>query len=71
MMHEKLVRLFMKRQGMLREFILCRVPGPDDADDILQEVTVVVMAKSEVPREPEKLPSGSRGVARNVVEVIP
>jgi DNA-directed RNA polymerase specialized sigma24 family protein len=65
--NETVVRLFTKHQRMLREFILCLVPDPNDADDLLQEVSVVVLAKSEAPRDCEKFPSWCRGVARNVI----
>jgi RNA polymerase sigma-70 factor (ECF subfamily) len=67
MAKEEVVRLFMKHQRMLREFILTLIPDPNDADDILQEVSVIVLAKSEPPRDLQKFPEWCRGVARNVM----
>lgn len=66
MAREDVVRLFMSYQRTLREFILSLVPDPNDADDILQEVSVVVLAKSEPPEDLGKFPGWCRGVARNV-----
>jgi len=67
MAKEETVRLFMKHQRMLREFILSLVPDSNDADDILQEVSVVVLAKSDPPQDFQKFPAWCRGVARNVL----
>jgi RNA polymerase sigma-70 factor (ECF subfamily) len=67
MAREEIVRLFMRHQRMVREFILSLVPDSNDADDLLQEVSVVVLAKSEPPRDLRKFPEWCRGVARNVV----
>jgi RNA polymerase sigma-70 factor (ECF subfamily) len=67
MAKEETVRLFMKHQRMLREFILSLIPDSNDADDILQEVSVVVLAKTDPPQEIQKFPAWCRGVARNVM----
>ena len=67
MAKEEVVRLFMRHQRMLREFILSLVPDSNDADDILQEVSVVVLTRSEPPQDLSKFPAWCRGVARNVL----
>lgn len=67
MAKEEIVRLFMTHQRMLREFIVSLVPDANDVDDILQEVSVVVLAKSDPPQDLAKFPAWCRGVARNVI----
>jgi RNA polymerase sigma-70 factor (ECF subfamily) len=67
MASEETVRLFMRHQRMVGEFIRTLVPDPNDADDLLQEVSVIVLAKSNPPADPQQFPGWCRGVARNVV----
>ena len=67
MAQEEIVRLFMKHQRMLREFILSLVPDSNDADDVLQEVSVVLLTRTEPPQDLQKFPAWCRGVARNVL----
>ena len=64
---EQVVRLFMTHQRMVREFLGTLVPDPNDVDDLLQEVSVIVLTKSDLPRNPQEFPAWCRAVAKNVV----
>src|SRR5206468_5650678 len=44
-------RLFLRYQRMLRAFIRTLVPNPPDAEDLLQEVGMVVLKGGDQPME--------------------
>jgi len=65
--NERAVRMFLKHQYMIRDFILGLVRQPADADDIFQEVSLVVLQKEDVPLDEKTFPGWCRQVAKNRV----
>ncbi len=60
-------RLFLRQQPMLLGFIRSFVYHPQDAEDLLQEVGVVVLTRRETPLSPAEFGPWCRGVARNLI----
>jgi RNA polymerase sigma-70 factor (ECF subfamily) len=60
-------RLFIRHQNMLRSYIWSLVGHRQDADDLLQEVGVLVLAEKDEPVDPGAFPAWCRKVAHNFV----
>ncbi len=60
-------RLFIRHQKMLKSFIRSLVPHKSDAEDILQEVGIRIVAGKADLVDPTAFPAWARGMARNLV----
>ncbi len=60
-------RMFIRHQRMLKSFIRSLVPHLNDAEDILQEVGVLILAGKGDEVDPGHFSAWARGVARNLV----
>jgi RNA polymerase sigma factor (sigma-70 family) len=58
--------LLLVHRDTLRRFARKLASTDEDADDLMQELAVVVLAHGSVPPDPENFPSWCFGVARNV-----
>jgi RNA polymerase sigma factor (sigma-70 family) len=64
---EARTRLFLQHQEMFFGFLRALVRSRHDAEDLLQELGVRVIAHPEAPLDPAVFPGWCRGVARNLV----
>jgi RNA polymerase sigma-70 factor (ECF subfamily) len=64
---EARARLFLRYQRMLRAFIRTLVANAQDAEDLLQEVGVIILKSGNQAMDPGEFRRWSRGVARNVM----
>jgi RNA polymerase sigma-70 factor (ECF subfamily) len=64
---EPRTRLFLQYQRMLRAFIRTLIPSVDDAEDLLQEVGLVVLRSGNELMEPQAFRPWARGVAKNLI----
>ncbi len=63
-MNSHAITLLMENRDALFAFILACVRNYADADDILQNVSVVIIEAAEVPKEPSQFLAWSREIAR-------
>ncbi len=67
MAQELIIRLLLKHQDLLRDYIRGMVRDPHAAEDLFQEVGVRVLSDAGPPEAPEEFVRWCRGVARNVL----
>src|SRR4051812_22860003 len=63
----KIWRHFVRNRAQLRDYIRKLVSNHADAADLLQEVGLVILHRSDVPSNAQQYTAWCRGVARNVV----
>ena len=64
---EEITRLFLQHQAMLQDYVQALIRDPADADDVFQDLAVLIIHKSpKAPDDQEVFPKWARGVARNV-----
>jgi RNA polymerase sigma-70 factor (ECF subfamily) len=66
--NEAIIREFFRNQHMLMDYILCQVHHVHDAEDIFQEVAVIVCRKTEQVPDQAHFAVWCRGIARNLVK---
>jgi len=64
---ERFHREFLRHRAMLEDFLHALIPDLHDADDLFQDLGVVILGKTENLPAPEDFPRWARGVARNLV----
>jgi len=64
---ERIVRDFQKHRQALLSYIRALTCNSDTADDIIQEMSVVVLRKANAGERPDDLPAWCRGIARNLL----
>lgn len=65
--NERVLRLYLRHQTMVRDFVLGLVRNPHDAEDIHQEVSVAILKTKPLDISKEDFPRWCRGIARNKV----
>jgi len=64
---EHIVREFQKQRQPLLSYIRALTCDADKADDLIQDVSVIVLRKASAGERPENLPAWCRGIARNLL----
>lgn len=64
---ERFHREFLQHQAMLQDFVHLLVPDVHDAEDLFQDLGVVILGKTTGLPRAEDFPRWARGVARNLV----
>jgi RNA polymerase sigma-70 factor (ECF subfamily) len=64
---ERIVREFQKERQPLLSYIRALTCDGDKADDLIQDISVVVLRKANAGERPENLPAWCRGIARNLL----
>jgi len=60
-------QLFMHERPQLEAYVRQLVPDPDDAEDLVQDVALVIMNQRSSPRSEARFSSLCRGIARHLL----
>lgn len=64
---ERIVRDFQKHRQPLLSYIRALTCNSDTAEDVIQEMSVIVLRKANAGERPDDLPAWCRGIARNLL----
>lgn len=64
---ERIVRDFQKHRQPLLSYVRALTCNSDAAEDIIQEMSVIVLRKANAGERPDDLPAWCRGIARNLL----
>jgi RNA polymerase sigma-70 factor, ECF subfamily len=64
---ERIVREFQKQRQNLLSYIRALTCDADCAEDLIQEISVIVLRMANAGERPDNLPAWCRGIARNLL----